>query len=187
MKKNAKKWLLGAAGVLAAVALVVAVGSGMRGGFVKATDSDIAQGEETTVPVETQVSTGEIVVETTEETKAEPETEATEAETTVATEAAEAETQPLEVSLECEVLGELDYGVTVRLTAHVTGADPDAVLRYIWQYSLDGENWQNVENAETVQTLADEGEAETVESSDVYEFILDEVNGNYYWRVLVEN
>lgn len=197
MKKNVKNSLLTAAGILTAVALVVAIGSAMRDGSVKATDTDIAQqtqGE--VVPGETEVATDEIVVtaepseasdatqapvaeetketEATEETEApteEPTEEATEAPTEEPTEETTEATEPrtLSVKIRLEALeGEINYGKKLRLIAEIDGV-PEEEVTYVWQYSLDGEKWENVPDAE---------------NAEYYDFILDETNAEYYWRVV---
>lgn len=201
MKKNVKNSLLTAAGILTAVALVVAIGSAMRDGSVKATDTDIAQqtqGE--VVPGETEVATDEIVV-TAEPSEASDATQAPVAEETKETEATEETEAPteepteeatapegLEVSIRSHVDGELNYGVTIYLIADVTGVVPNQSLVYTWQYSLDEKNWQDVTEGDVQVSTAQLVEGEkTTTSTCTYKFILDETNANYYWRVIVSN
>ncbi|MEA5064698.1 MAG: hypothetical protein VB065_01495, partial [Eubacteriales bacterium] len=61
------------------------------------------------------------------------------------------------------------YGEAVRLLSVVLGAPEGAALDYQWQYLPDGGGWTDVPGA----------------NGRPYEFVLDEANIYYTWRLLV--
>ncbi len=84
---------------------------------------------------------------------------------------APAETEPaeLDVAIEVENLseGEIYFGSNIRLIANVSNVAEDTALTYQWFYSLDGEDWKTIQDA----------------NSKNYDFTLDETNNQYYWKV----
>ena len=61
------------------------------------------------------------------------------------------------------------YGSTIQLLSLVAGAPEDAQLSYQWQYKDVSGEWQNVPGA----------------TSSTYEYVLDETNDDYAWRLVV--
>ena len=75
----------------------------------------------------------------------------------------------LEVSIQVTNLdgGEIELGSNLRLTALVANGE-GLELNYLWQYSTDGENWEEIDCA-----------------TQNYDFVLDETNNTYYWQAIV--
>ena len=118
-------------------------------------------------------------VEKTEETAEEPEEEAAEEEVTEAIEEEKETEESSDESLlttnyslpidSVTIAVERGEDAEIRLFAEDIGEEDAEAYAYQWQYSLDGEEWFDVEGA----TEKD------------YTFKLDETNGSYYWRLVV--
>ena len=92
------------------------------------------------------------------------------------------ETDEIEEPEEPEMQGELSvsiyaaypgdepqYGNTVQLLSLVMGASQGAQLNYQWQYHVEGGDWTDVPGA----------------NGETYEYVLDEQNVGYTWRLVV--
>ncbi len=74
-------------------------------------------------------------------------------------------------AMEVTIAVERKEGSEIRLFTESIGEEEAEGCAFQWQYSLDGEEWLDVEGA----TEKD------------YTFQLDETNGRYYWRLIVTN
>lgn len=72
------------------------------------------------------------------------------------------------VTSNMEGIEEAEAGTEVVLSTELLGFE-DCEVTFLWQYSEDGASWMDIDGAE-YQT---------------YSFELDEVNAQYYWRVVV--
>jgi hypothetical protein len=114
--------------------------------------------------------TDEAAAEETEEPGEESEEETSEESDAEAAEDAEEETvAPVAEPIEVTIAVERGEDAEIRLFAEDIGEEEAEAYAYQWQYSLDGEEWFDVEGA----TEKD------------YIFKLDETNGRYYWRLVV--
>lgn len=79
--------------------------------------------------------------------------------------------QPVQIETELISNGSdgLAYGDTLEMTAVVNVQPTDAKWSLRWQYSLDGEHFEDVEGANEMR----------------YAVKLDKINAQYYWRFVV--
>lgn len=156
MFKKRITWILAAA-----LALVVVIGGGVysRDARLKASDENVYENtqepEESEEVTEGTASRVQAIILTEEESDSETSEEITVEKKVI-------------VTSNMDGVEEAEEGTEVILSAELQGFEDDEVS-FRWQYSEDGNEWMDIEGAE----------------SQSYSFALDEVNAQYFWRGVV--